>query len=128
MNLSKIKEGLDLPENTQIRVNKSGKGWTIKIVEPMRCKKTSGKSFRDVMIAAGRDLTRCDRCGRMEYCHPHHVIPKSAGGRDDPDNGVSLCFDCHVGNNGIHNTHAWDISDIVDGDLLAVLIKRYGVR
>ena len=37
--------------------------------------------------------------------HPHHIVPKSAGGADNPDNIVPLCGDCHsdVHNRGARN-------------------------
>ncbi len=35
--------------------------------------------------------------------HPHHVLPKSAGGEDTLDNIVPLCYSCH---RFVHDTGA----------------------
>ena len=45
-----------------------------------------------------RDKYTCQRCkkkgGKMEA---HHVLPKSKGGQDIPENMITLCPDCHYG-------------------------------
>lgn len=40
--------------------------------------------------------------------HPHHVIPKSAGGSDRFDNIVPLCYRCHA---DIHEMNAHGEAD-----------------
>jgi len=38
----------------------------------------------------------CERCGwSAARCDVHHVIPRSAGGRNTVNNGVVLCPNCH---------------------------------
>ena len=47
-----------------------------------------------------RDKFRCQDCGVAvggTGCKPqtHHVVPRSRGGTDQPENLVTLCFPCH---------------------------------
>lgn len=47
-----------------------------------------------------RDQWRCFECGEKvprEELDVHHVIPRFAGGRDEPSNCVTLCDGCHAG-------------------------------
>lgn len=126
MNLVLIKEALGIPENTKIKVNRVGiDGWNIRVVKSPK-KKEKIISFREYLISQGVSVDRCAKCGKKAYTHPHHIVPKSAGGLDDVDNGVLLCFECHVGDNGIHN-HVWDITDIVPIEHVTMLKKRYEV-
>ena len=39
-------------------------------------------------------MTSCANCEK-EGEHWHHVVPKSRGGSDSPNNLVLLCLDCH---------------------------------
>jgi len=46
-----------------------------------------------------RDNYKCLECGT--HCHAaeadvHHVLPRSAGGTDEPSNLVTLCDGCHA--------------------------------
>src|SRR5690606_27884277 len=46
-----------------------------------------------------RDQRRCVACA--EPCagpdaHVHHLVPRSAGGADDPANLITLCASCHA--------------------------------
>lgn len=48
-----------------------------------------------------RDHFRCQECGVAvggRGCKPqtHHIVPREAGGTDDPANLVTLCFPCHA--------------------------------
>ena len=49
----------------------------------------------DALVAAGR---RCCLCKRFKgvKLEVHHIRPESAGGTNDFDNAVPLCFDCHT--------------------------------
>jgi len=42
-----------------------------------------------------RDGYRCELCGSQEDLHVHHIIPRSEGGDNSPDNLVTLCEECH---------------------------------
>lgn len=48
-----------------------------------------------LLVACHRHCCICHKsAGRnMEI---HHIIPKSAGGKDTEENGIPLCFDCHA--------------------------------
>lgn len=46
----------------------------------------------EVLKAAG---FACERCGGTQDLHPHHRVPKSRGGSNDPSNGHCLDFNCH---------------------------------
>jgi 5-methylcytosine-specific restriction endonuclease McrA len=44
-----------------------------------------------------RDRHRCQRkgCGHNRFLEIHHLVPRSAGGTNDPANLVTLCSSCH---------------------------------
>ena len=58
-------------------------------------------TLRDIVYR--RDNYRCANCGEKggpygnAELHAHHIVPKSAGGRDitNKDNLVTLCGECH---------------------------------
>lgn len=37
-----------------------------------------------------------------EEIHEHHIVPKEYGGTDK-DGRIHLCWECRLGNKGIHN-------------------------
>lgn len=48
--------------------------------------------------AKARDENTCQKCGRTRQksqMHAHHIHPKWAGGKDESDNLVTLCPQCH---------------------------------
>lgn len=47
-----------------------------------------------------RDLFRCRECNYFKHLEVHHIIPKSKGGTDDPDNLITLCGRCHAKKHG----------------------------
>ena len=52
------------------------------------------KVKEDVLIACKR---RCCYCGRYKGVNieVHHIIQRADGGKDEYDNAIPLCFDCH---------------------------------
>lgn len=48
-----------------------------------------------------RDHELCQMCGKIGS-HLHHVIFKSFGGTNAANNLITLCVECHTGDNGIH--------------------------
>jgi len=42
-----------------------------------------------------RDNNRCTLCGSTSDLEVHHIVPRSEGGTNDPDNLVTLCAICH---------------------------------
>lgn len=51
-----------------------------------------------------RDNFRCQEKGCSYYKHleVHHIIPRSKGGSDDPENLITLCQRCHDKKHGRH--------------------------
>jgi len=67
----------------------------------------------------------CYRCGDSYGVTDHHIVHKSGGGDDALDNRVSLCMNCHTGEEAIHQ-HKWDIVELIGEEKLLELKKRYG--
>ena len=42
-----------------------------------------------------RDSYMCRSCNSNRGIAPHHILFRSAGGTHNPDNLVTLCFNCH---------------------------------
>lgn len=42
-----------------------------------------------------RDGHTCQKCGRREHLHVHHVQPLGEGGDNSSNNLITLCRDCH---------------------------------
>lgn len=42
-----------------------------------------------------RDGNRCAKCGSPRDLHVHHRVLRGQGGRDDPENVITLCASCH---------------------------------
>ena len=57
-----------------------------------------------VMVASAG---HCCVCRRFEAGHieTHHIQPQAAGGTDDFDNAIALCFDCHAWAGHYNPTH-----------------------
>src|SRR5438132_1281747 len=75
------------------------------------------RSVRAVVLA--RDSHRCRECG--EQCSRgeadvHHLIPRAAGGVDDPANLITLCDGCHAA----HHPN-------LQGTLARRMIERWGL-
>ena len=52
-----------------------------------------GRNFRAKVL--WRDNYTCVRCGGKEKLNAHHILRRIDGGTDTPQNGVTLCEDCH---------------------------------
>jgi 5-methylcytosine-specific restriction endonuclease McrA len=51
--------------------------------------------FRFARAVKARDGHQCQHCGSTRQLEAHHLTPISAGGSDDPANGITLCKGCH---------------------------------
>lgn len=76
------------------------------------------RAVRAVVLA--RDSRTCRACG--EACSGgesdvHHLIPRAAGGTDDPANLITLCDGCHAA----HHPN-------LQGSLARRMIERWGLR
>lgn len=47
-----------------------------------------------------RDHFRCQECNYYKHLEVHHIIPKSKGGKDNPENLITLCQRCHAKKHG----------------------------
>ncbi|GAB6075182.1 RNA-guided endonuclease IscB [Desulfurobacterium crinifex] len=56
-------------------------------------KRYEGKNFREKVLK--RDNYTCQICGSRENLEAHHIIPRSKGGTNLVENGITLCKDCH---------------------------------
>ncbi|WP_411376670.1 RNA-guided endonuclease IscB [Desulfurobacterium thermolithotrophum] len=56
-------------------------------------KRYEGKNFREKVLK--KDNYTCQICGGRENLEAHHIIPKSKGGTNLVENGITLCKDCH---------------------------------
>jgi len=54
-----------------------------------------------------RDNHTCQCCGSKKLLHAHHInnFRDFKEQRTDVNNGITLCFECHNGRNGIHAKH-----------------------
>jgi 5-methylcytosine-specific restriction endonuclease McrA len=50
-----------------------------------------------------RDDFRCQECGYYKHLEVHHIIPRSKGGNDEPENLITLCQRCHSKKHGFKN-------------------------
>lgn len=66
-----------------------------KVPKPM----TDAEFSRQVIANAGRECQAHLEGCTVRAVHAHHVLMRSQGGRNDPDNGLSLalCRNCHEG-------------------------------
>ena len=63
-----------------------------------------------VLMMVHRAKGRCERCDDVlpdRLLQVHHRLPRSQGGKDEPDNIAVLCFGCH---RGVHD-HFEDWAD-----------------
>ncbi len=71
-------------------------------------------------IVLDRDARRCQECG--ELCKKgeadvHHLVPRAAGGLDEPANLITLCDGCHAARH-----------PNLQGTLARRMIERWGLR
>lgn len=68
-----------------------------------------------------RDSKKCSSCGTKMFLTIHHVIPKSAGGKNDKGNLMVLCRICHDGEHSANSKNKWSEEHI---ELVMVLKKQ----
>jgi len=56
-------------------------------------KRYEGKNFREKVLK--RDGYTCQICGSKKNLEAHHIVPRSKGGTNLVENGITLCKDCH---------------------------------
>jgi len=64
-----------------------------------------------------RDGWKCRHCQNRSGLHPHHVIFKSHGGKDELSNLLTLCHQCHI--QGIHERRLLlEVLEVLPNDLV----------
>lgn len=67
-------------------------------------RRQAAKQYRNARaVAFHRAQERCEVCGQRAE-HAHHLLPRSAGGPDDPTNLLAVCHACHA---RIHANPQW---------------------
>lgn len=56
-----------------------------------------------------RDGYQCALCGSTRYLQLHHYVPRGKGGKNSPQNLITLCSDCHA---LVHGFNAHDYPDM----------------
>jgi predicted HNH restriction endonuclease len=127
--VNKLREILNVDTKDNLMITYNTNGFNVRI----KTKKKIGKiiPFIETLKQNGMQVNFCRRCVRGNYgdeivvhLHGHHIIPKSAGGKDDPENGIILCDKCHE---GLH-AGRWHIISIIGHDNLEKLRKKYKVK
>lgn len=81
----------------------------------------SERHWREVRaIVLARDNRRCKQCGELcaeGEADVHHLVPRAAGGMDDPANLITLCDGCHAARH-----------PNLQGTLARRVIERWGLR
>jgi hypothetical protein len=71
-----------------------------------------------------RDTWHCRHCFNANGLDPHHVIFKSAGGTDTPNNLLTLCRKCH---DDIHGGRLKiEVVEILEHNLMVKFWKQKG--
>jgi len=128
MDKEKLKKIFGIDQKEQIIIKKVSNGFNIRLKKRIFLKKKEKDNFTKILIDAGQDQFICKKCGKVGKCHPHHIIYKSKciKNRDHSMNGIFICFDCHIGNNGIHS-HKWKIEEIIDGNVIKKIKNIVGI-
>ena len=66
-----------------------------------------------------RDGWKCRHYNDRSGLHPHHVIYKSHGGKDELNNLITLCHQCHL--EGVHK-HKLEIT-VLDKKIYNVVVS-----
>jgi ribosomal protein S27AE len=48
------------------------------------------------LVALKRDGFKCVSCGSRSSLDVHHIVSVKNGGKDEPDNLVTFCKECHI--------------------------------
>ena len=67
-----------------------------------------------------RDGFMCALCGSSRYLQLHHYIPRGKGGKDSPQNLITLCSDCHA---LVHGFNAHDYPDMTPADVNQAILE-----
>jgi 5-methylcytosine-specific restriction endonuclease McrA len=65
--------------------------------EPLTIRRLTTEEWSDRVRT--RDQYICQHCKTQLDHHTaiaHHIVPRNQGGKNLPDNGITLCRDCHI--------------------------------
>ena len=65
------------------------------LVPGERNRATIPPALRREVLARDRHRCRVKGCGRAHFLEVHHLVPRSEGGENRPENLVTLCASCH---------------------------------
>lgn len=72
-------------------------------------KAATARQWRQARIVVlTRDKHRCRACGSVHGLDVHHVVLRSLGGSDEPENLIALCRGCHESVHGHVLILRWD--------------------
>ena len=54
------------------------------------------KTYRDYFDLTPDDRVMCEYCNKQEAVDVHHIQPRGAGGKNNIENLIALCRDCHT--------------------------------
>jgi hypothetical protein len=82
-------------------------------------------------LVTERDV-RCRGCGSGASAHIHHIIFKSQGGADEPENLARLCVKCHQRAHALHEgepIYSWELFMALAerGPYSVVALRRSGM-
>ena len=66
--------------------------------------------LRQQVLARDRYTCRGAGCGRTRFLHVHHIVGRENGGKNVPENLVTLCGGCHRTLHGLAERVQWDAS------------------
>jgi ATP-dependent DNA helicase RecQ len=65
---------------------------------------------------------KCGRCLTHPATGTHHIIPRSSGGKDEPDNLIPLCNECHT---EVHNNTSAYLTELREAQERADLLFKW---
>lgn len=72
-----------------------------------------------------RDNFKCRHCGDRNAIHPHHVIYRSHRGKNEMNNIITLCAQCHL--EGVHQGKLHiDIIEVLENDVVVKFTRLKG--
>jgi len=88
-----------------------------------RNKSTIPPRIRREVLARDRHQCRRKGCNHTRFLEIHHIIPRAAGGTNDPENLVTLCTACHELWHVLEQRNREGVQQ--DGDLNVMLTKEH---
>ena len=91
-----------------------GVSWESKVYHPAEgMSKVDSAEWKAVAkVIKKRDKYACQSCGSKLGLTVHHILPRSDGGNDLPDNLITLCSYCHDEVESLELKDKWQIVDM----------------